>query len=84
MEGPGLLRRESAMPVASATALRRPLMSRWVRVEKVSVRGLPVHLWRSARLRAGSANPPPSSIGWITPIGTTVETREGPTARIPP
>ena len=77
MEGPGLGRR------GREASLRNPKVW-WVRVEKVSVRGLPVHRWRSVILRAGSANPPPSLMERNAPMATTVESLEGPTARFPP
>ena len=55
-----------------------------VRVEIVSVWGVPVHQWRSVIMRAGGANPPPSLMEWDAPMATTVESLEGPTARYPP
>ncbi len=77
MEGPGLGRR------GREAGLHSPGVW-WVRVEKVSVWGLPVHRWRSVIMRAGGANPPPSLMEWNAPMATTVEFLEGPTARFPP
>ena len=77
MEGPGLGRR------GRKASLHSPGVW-WVRVEKVSVWGLPVHRWRSVIMRAGGANPPPSLMGWNALMATTVESLEGPMARFPP